>query len=254
MSAAATADGDGLDDAGDSDIADPTCALGIVSLDGTVCSPQQCGLSDGTKNCALRPGGEACCTHRVRLTALSCNIVAAPCLLDPSQSSKRLAHCTAQSAQGGLSFELGQAQLEEYSSSDLTDEDKNALPYALEGGARYVVGDRADIVDLSSPTASILLRQSFQPSAATGQGFSICMWFKPTADTFPDSLFIGETVGEELALPLASKWIEDKGWELRVTSAGRVSFHVGNANGEPFKAATTIVAAQFKDPVNDEYF
>jgi hypothetical protein len=109
------------------------------------------------------------------------------------------------------------------------------MPFSLEGGATFTSGDQADVLDLTSAAATVMLRKSYQPSTVNrNQGFSVCMWFK--ADQVLSK-------SQSAYFPLASKFIENKGWELRLTLGGRVSFRVATELGPQFEVAVNVGSA-----------
>ena len=78
---------------GQTNMADPTCTSGVVSQTGFVCSPASCGESDGSANCALRKGGDMCCSHKMLHSVGSCSLGPPPCVIEKSQRSKRTTPC-----------------------------------------------------------------------------------------------------------------------------------------------------------------
>ena len=211
MSASVAGGSDGADQ---TTVADPTCTTGVLSQSGFICSPSSCGESDGSANCALRNGGDMCCSHKVLHTARSCSLGPPPCVIDETQRSKRTAPCPTENVD--TSLELSSSALQAYAAASPSE--RVSMPFVLEAGAAVTPGDQADVIDLTLATATVMLRESFQPSTVDrSKGFSVCMWFKAS------------TVMQESKstfFPLASKFIENKGWELRLTLQGDVSFRV----------------------------
>ena len=70
-----------------------------------------------------------------------------------------------------------------------------------------------------------------QPDPVSGNGFTICTWFKATTTL--------DNKGAEYN-PLVSTWIDGKGWELRVDDQNQVSFVVGTQTGPIFQVAVKI--------------
>lgn len=214
---------------------DPACISGIVSEDGVVCSPISCIQSDGAPECILRQGAEACCSNLVLHTAVSCTVSAPPCVIDESQRSKRLASCVDKDYD--KTFELSSRVLQLY--EEASPSEKADLGFALESGAVIVRSSnigRSYLLDLTSDTATVLLKASYQPSTNNrNKGFSLCMWFKPSTQMAQSQLS---------HFPLASKFIEDSGWELRMTLNGRISFHVATELGSQFYAVVKIPSSE----------
>ena len=213
---------------------DPTCATGVLSSDKLVCSLATCEISDGHVNCAERVGGEACCVHKVLETAHSCDYDGPPCVVNDEQLSKQILPCPdIESEEKRPSFELSSAQLAAYVNATHTDQ--KLMPIALDGGASFTdegdSGASNDVVDLTGSSANVLLRNSIQPDPVTGNGFTVCLWFKAT-EALDDN-------GAEFN-PLASKWIEGKGWELRVDHHSHVVFVVGTVSGPVFEVKAQI--------------
>ena len=219
---------------GQTNIADPTCTSGVVSQTGFVCSPASCGESDGSANCALRTGGDMCCSHKVLHTGGSCSLGPPPCVIEESQRSKRTTPCPAAGGNNAdATLELSASLLQSYVAA--APSVRVNMPFVLEAGAAFKSGDQADVLDLTSATATVTLRKSYQPSTVDrNEGFSVCMWFK--ADRVLQS-------SQTPFFPLASKFIENKGWELRMTLQGRVSFRVSTELGPHFEAAVNLGSA-----------
>ncbi|KAG5180970.1 hypothetical protein JKP88DRAFT_246457 [Tribonema minus] len=66
-------------------IADPGCAMGIPSNDGTACCPAAlCNGKCGGTGCADLPGGQSnCCVNAVKNTGRKCSTTSAPCEIVP---------------------------------------------------------------------------------------------------------------------------------------------------------------------------
>ena len=224
----------------ESKIPDPTCSTGVVSSDGVVCGPFSCGYVDGQDNCGERAGGEACCTNKVLEIGYSCDVGPPPCVINAEQLLKRLLPCpdSALSPEQQPSFELTTQALKDFVNGTTTDQ--KSMSFSLDSGAVFIddssSGGNSDVVDLSGTTANIILRDSMQPDS-TDSGFTICMWFKATV--------VLDSRGAEYN-PLASKWVDGKGWELRVDEQSQVTFvvattsgpffHVGINSSQPFRS------------------
>ena len=226
-------------------IPDPTCATGVLNSDKIVCSPASCLVSDAQINCVDRTGGDACCAHKMLQTTHSCDAGAPPCIINNVQLSKQILSCPALIDSSTIestdsidsstqpSFELTNSKLLNYMNS--TETEQRSMDFGLYDGAVFVDdssnGGNSDVIDLSRPTSSVLLRDSFQPDIVTGNGFSVCLWFKATKPL--------DKNGAEYN-PLASKWVEGKGWELRVDHNSKVVFVVGTESGPIFKIGARI--------------
>ena len=223
----------------DTKIPDPTCATGVVSSDGVICSPSSCGYADGQANCGERAGGEACCTNKVLETGYSCDVGPPPCVINAKRLLKRLLPCPdfSLSPEQQPSFELSTQALIDYVNATITDQ--KSMRFSLDSGAVFIddssSGGNSNVVDLSGTAANILLRDSLQPDS-TGSGFTICLWFKATVAL--------DSRGAEYN-PLASKWVDGKGWELRVDEQSQVTFIVATSSGPFFQVATKIKNSNF---------
>lgn len=173
-----------------------------------------------------------CCSHKMLHSVGSCSLGPPPCVIEKSQRSKRTTPCpTAGFADASL--ELSASLLQSYVSAEPSA--RASMPFSLEGGATFTSGDQADVLDLTSAAATVMLRKSYQPSTVNrNQGFSVCMWFK--ADQVLSK-------SQSAYFPLASKFIENKGWELRLTLGGRVSFRVATELGPQFEVAVNVGSA-----------
>jgi len=213
---------------------DPTCATGVVSADGFICSPSQCQISDGRSSCSTRSGGEACCSHKVLESAPSCDVSLPPCIISPEQLSKIILSCPDPLLQTNKpTYELTNSKLLNYQSSSFVD--KMLMDFSLDSGALFVdesnIGGNSDVIDLSGETANVLLRKKVQPDSTSGDGFTVCIWFKATEALDPN--------GAEYN-PLASTWIDGKGWELRLNDQSQVSFVLGTQAGPIFQVSVKI--------------